>query len=113
MAWHGIRYDIRHDYTFYYITTYKCCNKNKIALDRVRTDDLVVNSHTLYLLSYKGLSKYKTCKKMREAGFEPALPEERRLKRRVLDHSTIRASIVTNIVVTSIFGFGFFLFCFV
>lgn len=82
-------------YTFYYITTYKCCNKNKIALDRVRTDDLVVNSHTLYLLSYKGLSKYKTCKKMREAGFEPALPEERRLKRRVLDHSTIRAFIVT------------------
>jgi hypothetical protein len=32
---------------------------------------------------------------MREAGFEPALPEERRLKRRVLDHSTIRAFIVT------------------
>ena len=28
---------------------------------------------------------------MRGAGFEPALPEERRLKRRVLDHSTTRA----------------------
>jgi hypothetical protein len=32
---------------------------------------------------------------MREAGFEPALPEERRLKRRVFNHSTIRAFIVT------------------
>ena len=28
---------------------------------------------------------------MREAGFEPALPREHRLKRCVLNHSTIRA----------------------
>ena len=28
---------------------------------------------------------------MREAGFEPALPEEHLLKRCVLNHSTIRA----------------------
>ena len=44
---------------FYYITTYKCCNKNQIALDRSRTDDLAVNSRTLYLLSYEGKQQTK------------------------------------------------------
>ena len=39
------------------ISIYRSINKNKIALDRGRTDDLVVNSHTLYLLSYKGKKK--------------------------------------------------------
>jgi hypothetical protein len=32
------------------------------------------------------------CDCMREAGFEPALPREHRLKRCVLNHSTIRAT---------------------
>ena len=55
---------------------------------------------------------------MREAGFEPALPEERRLKRRVLDHSTIRASIVTLASQTCCnvyfrFRFLYILFCFI
>lgn len=31
------------------------------------------------------------CDCVREAGFEPALPREHRLKRCVLNHSTIRA----------------------
>ena len=55
---------------------------------------------------------------MREAGFEPALPEERRLKRRVLDHSTIRASIITLSSQTCCnvyfrFRFLYILFCFI
>ena len=34
---------------------------------------------------------------MREAGFEPALPREHRLKRCVLNHSTIRAKTLKKI----------------
>ena len=60
--------------------------KNQIAFDRVRTDDLAVNSRTLYRLSYKGIITH-TSKKMHEAGVEPAHPEIVGLKSTALDHS--------------------------
>ncbi len=64
------------------ISIYRSINKNKIALDRGRTNDLVVNSHTLVPTELQGQ------KKMREAGFEPAHPEIRRLKRRDINRAS-------------------------
>ena len=57
------------------ISIYRSINKNKIVPGRNRTfdDRLTADNFTIKLQGQK----------MREAGFEPALPEERRLKRRV------------------------------
>ena len=83
------------------ILIYKIINKNIIALDRDRTDDLVVNSHTLVPTELQGQ------KKMREAGFEPAHPEIRRLKRRGIDQLTDSRNHYSHITVTNIFVFLF------
>lgn len=80
-------------FIFYYITTYKCCNKNKIVPGRNRTfdDRLTADNFTIKLQGQK----------MREAGFEPAHPEIVGLKSTALDHSAIHA----NITITNIFVF--------
>lgn len=52
---------------------------------------------------------------MREAGFEPAHPEIRRLKRRGIDQLTDSRNHYSHITVTNIFGFfifGSFVFSF-
>ena len=70
-------------FIFYYITNYKCCNKNKIVPGRNRTfdDRLTADNFTIKLQGQK----------MREAGFEPAHPEITELKPVALDHSAIHA----------------------
>ena len=63
------------------ISIYRSINKNKIVPGRNRTfdDRLTADNFTIKLQGQK---------KMREAGFEPAHPEIRRLKRRDINRAS-------------------------
>ena len=76
------------------ILIYMGINKNKIVPGRNRTfvDRLTADNFTTKLQGHTQTIKLK---KMREAGFEPAHPEITELKPVALDHSAIRANIVT------------------
>ena len=81
------------------ILIYKIINKNIIVPGRNRTfdDRLTADNFTIKLQGQK----------MREAGFEPAHPEIRRLKRRGIDQLTDSRNHYSHITVTNIFVFLF------